>query len=59
MAASEAPALFAGSRRGVTSTGVTFRVNLFGFAVGQIDLARPLQRPGRGWLFEFSLTPGF
>jgi hypothetical protein len=53
------PVLFGGSREAIASTGVTFRVNLFGFAVGQIDFARPLQRPGRGWLFEFSLTPGF
>jgi outer membrane protein assembly factor BamA len=46
-------------RAPVTSTGITLRVNLFGFAVGQFDMARPLQRPGRGWLFEFSLAPGF
>jgi Tol biopolymer transport system component len=53
------PAFLGGSRKPVASTGVTLRVNLFGFAVGQFDLARPLQRPGRGWMFEFSLTPGF
>jgi len=53
------PRLAGGLRVPVTSVGATFRVNLFGFAVGQFDMARPLQRPGRGWLFEFSLAPGF
>jgi len=55
----QTPSVFGGDRSGVASTGVTLRANLFGFAVGQFDFARPLQRPGRGWLFEFSLTPGF
>jgi outer membrane protein assembly factor BamA len=44
---------------GVSSAGVTFRVNLFGFAVGQFDFSRPFQRPGRGWIFQFNLSPGF
>jgi hypothetical protein len=30
-----------------------------GFAVAQIDYARPFDRPGRGWIWGFSLTPGF
>ena len=57
--ASEKPTLLGGTRKPVASTGVTLRVNLFGFAVGQMDFARPLQRPRQGWMFEFSLTPGF
>jgi outer membrane protein assembly factor BamA len=55
----EKPSVFGGSRHGVTSAGVTFRVNLFGFAVGQFDFAHPFQRPGRGWIFQFNLSPGF
>jgi hypothetical protein len=55
----QTPTFFGGNRKPIASTGMTIRVNLFGFAVGQLDIARPLQRPGRGWLFEFSLTPGF
>jgi outer membrane protein assembly factor BamA len=43
----------------VSSAGVTFRVNLFGFAVGQFDFSHPFQRPGRGWIFQFNLSPGF
>ena len=53
------PSLFGGDRQGVSSAGLTFRVNLLGFAVAQIDLARPFQRPNRGWVWGFSLTPGF
>jgi len=53
------PGLAGGSRDGIGSAGVAFRVNLFGYAVGQFDFARPFQRDGRGWLFQFNLSPGF
>jgi hypothetical protein len=43
----------------VTSAGVALRVNLLGFAVGEFDFSRPFQRPGRGWIFQFNLTPGW
>ncbi len=46
-------------RKPVTSAGVAIRANLFGFAVAEIDYVRPLQRPGRGWLWQFSLRPGW
>lgn len=41
------PTFFGGNRKPVASTGVIFRANFFGFAVGQCDIARPLQRPGK------------
>jgi hypothetical protein len=44
---------------GVSSAGVAFRVNLFGFLIGEFDFSHPFQRPGRGWIFQFNLTPGF
>jgi hypothetical protein len=50
---------FTGTRGGVSSAGVALRVNLFGFAVGEFDFARPFQRPGRGWIFGFNLMPGW
>jgi WD40 repeat protein len=53
------PALAGGGRTPVASAGVTFRINLFGFAVAQVDLAHPFQRPGRRLVWGFSLTPGF
>ena len=46
-------------RDGVASAGVAFRVNLFGYAIGQFDFAHPFQRPGTGWVFQFNLSPGF
>ena len=55
----ESPTFFGGDRQAVGSAGVALRVNLFGYAVGQFDVARPFQRPGKGWVFQFSLSPGF
>ena len=43
----------------VRSVGALVRVNLLGFAIAEIDYVRPLDRPGRGWLWAFSLRPGF
>jgi outer membrane protein assembly factor BamA len=53
------PSILGGSKDGVGSAGVAFRVNLLGFAIGQFDFAHPFQRPGRGWVFQFNLSPGF
>jgi hypothetical protein len=55
----ERPTFFGGHRKGVSSVGAALRLNMFGFAVVQLDAARPLQRDGRGWVFQFSLSPGF
>ena len=43
----------------VASVGAAARVSVLGFAVAEIDYVRPLDRPGRGWLWQFSLIPGF
>ena len=43
----------------VRSVGALVRVNVFGFAVAEIDYVRPLDRPRRGWLWQFNLMPGF
>jgi hypothetical protein len=53
------PSFLGGSKEGVASAGLAFRINLLGFAVAQIDLARPFQREQRGWVFQFNLAPGF
>jgi outer membrane protein assembly factor BamA len=55
----EKPSFLGGTRQGVSSAGVTFRVNLLGFAVGEFDFSHPFQREGRGWIFQFNLSPGF
>jgi outer membrane protein assembly factor BamA len=48
-----------GNRQWVRSVGTAVRINLLGFAVGEVDFVRPLDRPTRGWMWEFNLTPGF
>jgi outer membrane protein assembly factor BamA len=55
----EKPSLFGGGREAVSSVGVSLRANLLGFAIGQFDFSRPLQRAGKGWVFQFNLSPGF
>jgi Tol biopolymer transport system component len=53
------PSLFGGDRRLASSTGATARVNVFGFAVLQVDWVKPLDRPGKRPFFEFNLLTGF
>lgn len=53
------PSILGGSRDGISSAGVALRVNLFGFAIGQFDIVKPFQRQSQGWMFQFSLSPGF
>jgi Tol biopolymer transport system component len=53
------PALPGNLRRWVTSVGAGARVNLFGFAIGEFNLVRALDRRTRGWSFVFNLRPGF
>jgi Tol biopolymer transport system component len=54
----EKPALLGGSRPGIGSAGIAARIGL-GFAVAELDLARPFQRPGEGWRVGFNLIPGW
>jgi len=57
---SDGPQLFGnGSRPIVRSAGVSLRMNLFGFAIGQLDYARPFDRPQKHWMLRLSLTEGF
>jgi Tol biopolymer transport system component len=53
------PGFMGGDRDWVRSVGATLRFNAFGYAVGELDYVRPLDRPGRGWMWQFNLTPGF
>lgn len=46
-------------RTPVVSSGVTSRLNLFGFAVLEVYYARPFMRPGRGGVWGFNLQPGW
>ncbi len=48
-----------GSRKLVRSTGVSLRMNLFGYAIGQMDVVHPFDRPQKNWMIRLSLTEGF
>ncbi|HEX6050966.1 MAG TPA: hypothetical protein VFZ21_16920, partial [Gemmatimonadaceae bacterium] len=49
-----------GDRTPVVSTGVAARLNLFGFAVFEVNYAHPFMRPGRnGGVWGFVLQPGW
>ncbi len=53
------PKFLGGDRKPVSSAGIAFRVNLFGYAVGEVDYVHPFSRPGNKWLWQFNLTEGF
>jgi hypothetical protein len=53
------PDFAGGNRELVRSVGAGVRVNALGFAVLEFDAVRPLDRPGRGWMFAFNFLPGF
>jgi Tol biopolymer transport system component len=51
--------LASGTRTPVFSAGAGLRINLLGFAVGEIDLVHPFDRPGKGLVWQFELQQGF
>jgi outer membrane protein assembly factor BamA len=57
-AQNDAPTFLGGDRKGVASYGAAARLNLFGAAVLELDYSRPLNLPGRGWLWQFQISPG-
>ena len=57
--ASDEASFLGGARKPVTSYGGSLRFNILGFAIGQISLVHPNDRPEKGWIWEFALLPGF
>ncbi len=55
----QSPSFLGGDRQGVASAGLALRVNLLGFAVGEFAFSHPFDRPSKGWVFQFGLSPGF
>jgi outer membrane protein assembly factor BamA len=43
----------------VRSVGVGLRFNAFGYVIGEFDYVKPIDRPDRGWIWQFQFTPGF
>jgi Tol biopolymer transport system component len=56
---SNEPKLTGGSRPTISSAGTGLRMNLFGFAIAELDLVKPFQRPDKGWVWELNFQPGF
>jgi hypothetical protein len=53
------PAFAGGTRRVMRSAGGAVRVNIFGMFVIEVAASRPLDRPGRGWLWQVGMRQGF
>jgi hypothetical protein len=53
------PEIFGGDRTAARSYGAAIRANLFGYAVVEIDYVKPMDRPLKGWFWQFSFRPGF
>jgi outer membrane protein assembly factor BamA len=53
------PSFSGGNRDPVFSAGAGFRFNLFGFAVAEVNLVHPFDRPRKNWIWEFNFQPGF
>jgi hypothetical protein len=47
------------AREPVISSGVSVRINLLGYLVGEVYAAYPWMRPGAGWQYGFQLLPGW
>ena len=47
-----------GPRKFVSSVGAGARVNLFGYAIVEVDYVKPLDRD-KGWHWVFNFSPGF
>ena len=54
----EKPTIFGGTRSLATAVGSGLRINVFGALIAELALVRPLDRPQKGWYFQFSLTQG-
>jgi len=48
-----------GPRPWVSSQGATLRVNILGFAIGEVSYVHPNDRPGKKWVWEFGINSGF
>ena len=48
-----------GNRKLSRSYGATIRINLMGYAILEIDYVNPVNRPHKGWFWQFNLIPGF
>ena len=57
--ASSSPSFASGDRDVVRSAGAGVRVNAFGYAIVELAWAKPFDRTRQGWVFGFTLRPGY
>ncbi|MBD3375247.1 hypothetical protein GF406_09445 [candidate division KSB1 bacterium] len=53
------PWLLGGNRKPVRSYGLAMRLNVFGFAIVELNYVNPIDRSDRGWMWQFGFSPGF
>ncbi len=53
------PFFLGGNRRPLTSAGVGVRMNMMGFLILGFNAVKPFDRPNKGWIFQFTIMPGF
>jgi outer membrane protein assembly factor BamA len=46
-------------RSPAASAGITLRANVRGLAIASVNIARPFEGQTKGWVFQFTLAPGF
>jgi outer membrane protein assembly factor BamA len=51
--------IFGGNQKAVSSYGLVLRMNLFGYAVGELDYVHPVDRPAQKWVWQFNFVQGF
>jgi Tol biopolymer transport system component len=51
--------IFGGNQKAVSSYGLVLRMNLFGYAVGELDYVHPMDRPDKKWVWQFNFVQGF
>lgn len=55
----EKPSFMGGDKKPIASTGIGVRMNVMGYFVFGVNYVYPLSRPGKGWYFQFTISPGF
>ncbi len=53
------PTFLGGDRKMVSSAGFGIRTSLMRYFVLGLNLVHPFDRPQKGWVFQFTISPGF
>jgi len=53
------PTFLGGDRKLVSSAGFGLRTSLMRYFVIGLNMVHPFDRPQKGWMFQFTISPGF